>query len=99
MEGACSMGVPVNEPREDSRKDKQIHGSLALKSVELFSGAGGLALGIESAGFHHDTVVERDRNCCDTIRENQRSGLAALDGWRLYPGDVRNFDYSAIDGP
>ena len=31
-----------------------------MRSVELFTGAGGLALGIEKAGFHHDTVVERD---------------------------------------
>ena len=37
------------------------------RSVELFTGAGGLALGIERAGFHHDTVVERDKDCCQTI--------------------------------
>ena len=35
-----------------------------MKSVELFTGAGGLALGIENAGFHHDTVVERSKYCC-----------------------------------
>lgn len=67
-----------------------------MRSVELFTGAGGLALGTEAAGFHHDTVVERNRYCCDTIRENQRRGFSALAGWRLYPGDVRDFDYSAI---
>lgn len=33
-----------------------------MKAVELFTGAGGLALGIEKAGFHHDTVVERDKD-------------------------------------
>jgi DNA (cytosine-5)-methyltransferase 1 len=67
-----------------------------MKSVELFTGAGGLALGIESAGFHHDTVIERDRYCCDTIRENQRRNFAPLSGWQLFPGDVRDFDFSAI---
>jgi DNA (cytosine-5)-methyltransferase 1 len=57
-----------------------------MKSVELFTGAGGLALGIERAGFHHDTVVERDKDCCQTIRENQRRGYPLLDGW--LDGDV-----------
>lgn len=69
-----------------------------MKSVELFTGAGGLALGIERAGFHHDTVIERDRYCCDTIRENQKRGLAALRGWRLFSGDAREFDYRSIRG-
>jgi DNA (cytosine-5)-methyltransferase 1 len=69
-----------------------------MRSVELFTGAGGLALAIEKAGFHHDTVVERDKDCCDTIRENQANGFALLDGWRLFSGDVRNFDYSTVKG-
>jgi len=69
-----------------------------MRSVELFTGAGGLALGIEKAGFHHDTVVERDKDCCQTIRENQRNGYPLLNGWRLYPGDVRKFNYSDIRG-
>ncbi len=69
-----------------------------MRSVELFTGAGGLALGIEKAGFHHDTVIERDKDCCQTIRENQRNGFPLLAGWRLYPGDVRKFEYSEIQG-
>lgn len=69
-----------------------------MKSVELFTGAGGLALGIECAGFHHDTIVERDKNCCDTIRGNQRRGYGLVNRWRIYSGDVRSFDYSTIEG-
>ena len=69
-----------------------------MRSVELFTGAGGLALGIEAAGFQHHTVVERNKYCCDTIRENQARGFPALQGWRLYPDDVRNFDYRSING-
>ena len=69
-----------------------------MRSVELFTGAGGLALGIEQAGFHHDTVIERDKYCCDTIRENQSRGFKSLAGWRLFAGDVRHFDYSGING-
>lgn len=69
-----------------------------MTSVELFSGAGGLALGLEEAGFMHDTVVERNKHCCGTIRENQARGFGFLDQWRLFPGDVREFDYSSIRG-
>lgn len=70
-----------------------------MTSVELFTGAGGLALGIESAGFRHHTVIERDKYCCDTVRENQARGFAAMQGWNLYPGDVRKFNYGEISEP
>ncbi|MDQ6665574.1 MAG: DNA cytosine methyltransferase [Acidobacteriota bacterium] len=69
-----------------------------MTSVELFTGAGGLALGIEGAGFRHDVVVERDRYCCETIRRNQSRGFAPLSGWRIVSGDVRNFDYRSVGG-
>jgi DNA (cytosine-5)-methyltransferase 1 len=69
-----------------------------MRSVELFTGAGGLALGIEDAGFHHDTVIERNKYCCYTIRRNQARGFKPLAGWRLFSDDVRNFDYSEIGG-
>jgi DNA (cytosine-5)-methyltransferase 1 len=40
-----------------------------MKSLELFAGAGGLAIGLHKAGFTPIKVVEWDRYCCDTIRE------------------------------
>jgi DNA (cytosine-5)-methyltransferase 1 len=89
------MGMPIKRQRSIGCADASVLGG-RMKSVELFAGAGGLALGIEHAGFHHHTVVERNRHCCETIRENQRRNFAPLDGWRLHSGDVRNFDYSAI---
>jgi DNA (cytosine-5)-methyltransferase 1 len=69
-----------------------------MRSVELFTGAGGLALGIEAAGFHHDTVIERNKYCCYTIQQNQSRGFKPLEGWRLFSGDVCSFDYSEIKG-
>lgn len=67
-----------------------------MRSVELFAGAGGLAMGISDAGFVHEAVVEWDRYACDTIRENQRRGVDPVVAWPLREKDVRVFDYSSI---
>jgi DNA (cytosine-5)-methyltransferase 1 len=67
-----------------------------MRSVELFAGAGGLALGISQAGFKHDAVIERDKDTCTTIRENQRRGIEPVKSWPLYDCDVRTFQYSDI---
>jgi DNA (cytosine-5)-methyltransferase 1 len=39
-------------------------------TIELFAGAGGLALGLELAGFRTRALVERDRFCCETLQHN-----------------------------
>jgi DNA (cytosine-5)-methyltransferase 1 len=39
-------------------------------SIELFAGAGGLALGLEAAGFSTRALVEIDQYCCKTLRHN-----------------------------
>lgn len=68
--------------------------------MELFAGAGGLAMGISEAGFTHEAVLEWDRYACDTIRENQRLGVEPVAGWPLYEADIKTFDYSSVnEGP
>jgi DNA (cytosine-5)-methyltransferase 1 len=65
-----------------------------VRSVELFAGAGGLALGGEAAGFHPEIVVEWDRWACDTVRENKAAGYPLVGPWRVHEGDVREVDWS-----
>lgn len=69
-----------------------------MKSIELFAGAGGLGLGLHSAGFRPASVVEWDDYCVDTIRENQKLGMRAVKGWKVTHGDVRDVDFSAFEG-
>jgi DNA (cytosine-5)-methyltransferase 1 len=68
-----------------------------MRSVELFAGAGGLAMGMSNAGFHHAAVLEWDHDACETFRENQRQHLRSVEEWPLFEGDVREFDYRDLD--
>ncbi|MEU0091827.1 DNA cytosine methyltransferase [Kribbella sp. NPDC006257] len=65
-------------------------------SVELFAGAGGLALGCQAAGFESIATLERDRWACDTVRENKERGHELVEDWNVYEGDVRDFDWSVV---
>ncbi|MFJ3047282.1 DNA cytosine methyltransferase [Herbaspirillum chlorophenolicum] len=67
-----------------------------MNAVELYAGAGGLAMGVSLAGFKSLAVVEWDKWACDTIRENQRLGFPLVENWPLFEGDVRNFDWTTI---
>lgn len=40
------------------------------KVISLFSGAGGMDIGFEKAGFKTAVAVEQDSSCCDTLRAN-----------------------------
>lgn len=70
---------------------------MAASSIELFAGAGGLALGSSQAGVIHKAVIEWDKWACETIRENQRLKNQYVSDWPLYEGDVREFDFSTLE--
>jgi DNA (cytosine-5)-methyltransferase 1 len=67
-----------------------------LNSVELFTGAGGLALGLERTGWHHLAVVEWDAHACSTIRLNESLGHPLVRNWRLLDDDVRRVKYDDL---
>ena len=67
-----------------------------MKALELFAGAGGLAMGLELAGFESVGVVEWDSWACATIRENQSRDFPLARAWPLIEGDVRALDLSAF---
>lgn len=57
--------------------------------VELFAGAGGLALGLEEAGFEDVGLIEWDKYACDTLRLNRPK-------WNVIQGDVVEIAESGI---
>lgn len=71
-------------------------GCQMMKCVELYAGAGGLAMGVHLAGFEPVAVVEWDKWACDTIRENGASGYPLVSGWNVHEGDVRLFDWGSV---
>lgn len=54
--------------------------------LELFAGAGGLAVGLEKAGLKCVALNEIDRWACDTLRKNRPN-------WNVLEGDIKNFDF------
>jgi DNA (cytosine-5)-methyltransferase 1 len=70
-----------------------------MQSIELFAGAGGLGIGLCQAGFQPTKVVEWDKWCCDTIRQNNKVEAGALAAWpEPLQGDVRDIDFRMYEG-
>ncbi|MCD8007184.1 MAG: DNA cytosine methyltransferase [Oscillospiraceae bacterium] len=62
----------------------------AFTTIELFAGAGGLALGIEKAGFDTLALIEVDRDAADTLKRNRPQ-------WNVICDDIANI--SPLDLP
>jgi DNA (cytosine-5)-methyltransferase 1 len=69
-----------------------------MKSIELFAGAGGLALATANAGFHHEAVMEWNPNACSTLRRNQSDGLQQLRGAEIVEGDISAVKFGCYAG-
>ncbi len=62
-----------------------------LTCIEICSGAGGQAIGLERAGFEALAHVEFDRHACETLRLNRPD-------WNVVEGDVRDFSAKEFKG-
>ena len=69
-----------------------------MKSIELFAGAGGLAIATANAGFEHEAVLEWDQNACDTLRRNKTTALPHGRDCRVVQGDVSGYDFKQHAG-
>ncbi|CAL2107052.1 Modification methylase Eco47II [Tenacibaculum sp. 190524A02b] len=57
------------------------------KVLELFAGAGGLAIGLEQSGIKCVALNEIDKWACQTLRENRPN-------WNVLEGDIKKFDFT-----
>ena len=60
-------------------------------SIELFAGAGGMALGMEKAGFSHILLNDFDRYATETLKKNRPE-------WNVIHGDVAKIDFTPYKG-
>ena len=52
-------------------------------TIELFAGAGGLAIGVEKAGFNTIGLIEFDKDAADTLKKNRPE-------WNVINDDIAN---------
>lgn len=69
-----------------------------MRSVELFSGCGGLALGLSRSGFHHELMVEWNDDAVETVLHNRRRGIKHVREWPLEKADVRAVSWHRFAG-
>ncbi|MCI8563143.1 MAG: DNA (cytosine-5-)-methyltransferase [Lachnospiraceae bacterium] len=60
-------------------------------SIELFAGAGGLALGLEKAGFATLGLIEFDKDASDTLKLNRPD-------WHVIHDDIANISCLDLEG-
>lgn len=97
-----SVRNPINNYREYKQNDllifenakihfntgyhKNIFPTKTYKSIELFAGAGGLALGLEKAGIEHTLLNEVDKYAVQTLQKNRPN-------WKIEEGDIAKIDF------
>jgi DNA (cytosine-5)-methyltransferase 1 len=68
-----------------------------MTALEVFAGAGGLALGIHEAGFEHVGLIEWDKNAVATLRHNCTATMGISPDLVIHK-DASGVDYSAYEG-
>ncbi len=74
------------ETESEEETDNFVIPNKEYKVLELFAGAGGLAIGLEKAGIKCVALNEIDKWACQTLRENRPH-------WNVLEGDIKNFDF------
>ena len=72
-------------------EEERIKPQRNYKIIELFAGAGGLALGLEKAGFESLLLNEIDRDACETLKKN-------IVNWNVINCDIKEYDFTKFTG-
>lgn len=74
-----------------TENDNYITPNRDFNSIELFAGAGGLAIGLEQSNIKCLALNEFDHWACETLRENRPD-------WNVIEDDVRNVSFAELKG-
>lgn len=89
IEKICfTLDCNIEDVLEIKREELHECNTEGYTTIELFAGAGGLALGIEKAGFNTIGLIEFDKDAADTLKLNRPN-------WRVIHDDIANI--SALD--
>ena len=85
------MRYPAIKSLHESSWDDElkIKPSRKYNLIELFAGCGGLALGMEQAGFESVLLNEMDKHACSTLRHNRPD-------WNVIEGDISKVDFTQV---
>lgn len=84
--------VPVKQMLESNwEEEASVVPIRDFTSVELFAGAGGMALGMHMAGFRHVLLNEIDSIACQTLRRN-------CPKWNVLEMDIHKVDFTSLRG-
>jgi DNA (cytosine-5)-methyltransferase 1 len=65
-----------------------------MKSLEIFAGGGGLALGVTAAGFAHTSLIEWDTDSAKTLYHNYKQfGFNSEKDW-IFNDDIHNISFA-----
>ena len=67
----------------------QVSARTTISVIELFAGAGGLALGMEKAGLKANSLIEIDKDAVATLRYNRPN-------WNVTQADISKVSYDEI---
>lgn len=86
-------GIPQIDEMLNSNWDNEaiVTPKRQYTSIELFAGGGGLALGMEQAGFHHIMLNEFNHWACETLRLNRPE-------WNVIEEDLHNVSFKEYEG-
>ncbi|EKY00805.1 DNA (cytosine-5-)-methyltransferase [Hoylesella saccharolytica F0055] len=87
------LGIPQIEKMINSNWNEEfkVKPVRDFTSIELFAGGGGLALGMEKAGFKHVLLNEFDKAACNTLRHNRPN-------WNVVEGDIHEISFKDYEG-
>lgn len=82
------MGIPVIDQMLNSQWEEEMRvvPKRDYSSIELFAGGGGLALGMEQAGFKHILLNEFNHDACETLRKNRPE-------WNILEKDIHDISF------